>query len=79
MDTADRGAYGTLRQPWWLIGVAGVLAAFLILAFYTAVAAWVFAYIFKAATGALNASDLRRTGAAFQQMIADPLNALGDF
>ena len=32
----------------------GVLAAFLILAFYTEVAAWVFAYIFKALFGGLN-------------------------
>lgn len=35
-------------QPWWLVGAFGVFAAFLIMAFYSEVAAWVFAYIFKA-------------------------------
>ena len=44
-------AYGQAvpRQKWWAwIGYAGVLAAFLIMAFYTDVAGWVFAYVFKA-------------------------------
>jgi len=35
------------RQPWWAwIGGFGVVAAFLIMAFYTDVAGWVFAYVF---------------------------------
>jgi len=29
--------------PWWIVGAMGVLAAFLIMAFYTEVAGWVFA------------------------------------
>src|SRR5512133_3905505 len=41
------------KQPWWLVGAAGVLSAFLILAFYTEVAGWVFAYIFKSLFGAV--------------------------
>jgi len=43
-------AYGDVMpgQKFWAgIGVAGVLAAFLIMAFYTDVAGWVFAYVFK--------------------------------
>lgn len=32
-------------QPWWLIAAMGVSAAFLIMSFYSEVAAWVFAYI----------------------------------
>jgi NSS family neurotransmitter:Na+ symporter len=43
-------AYGAVvpGQKFWAgIGVAGVLAAFLIMAFYTDVAGWVFAYVFK--------------------------------
>src|SRR5512143_3436520 len=47
---APRNAAGR-QEPWWLVGGMGALAAFLILAFYTEVAAWVFAYIFKAAFG----------------------------
>src|SRR5690606_35698925 len=34
--------------PWWLVGLSGMSAAFLILSFYSEVVAWVFAYIFKA-------------------------------
>ena len=43
-------AYGTLipgQRFWAGIGMAGVAAAFLIMAFYTDVAGWVFAYVFK--------------------------------
>ncbi len=43
-------AYGTVvpgQKSWAGIGVAGVAAAFLIMAFYTDVAGWVFAYVFK--------------------------------
>jgi NSS family neurotransmitter:Na+ symporter len=43
-------AYGTVvpGQKFWAgIGLAGVAAAFLIMAFYTDVAGWVFAYVFK--------------------------------
>lgn len=62
--------------PWWLIGAAGVLSAFLILAFYTEVAAWVFAYIFKAAFGGLLSTNPEVTGQAFSQLISDPLQSL---
>jgi NSS family neurotransmitter:Na+ symporter len=43
-------AYGTVipgQRFWAGVGVAGVTAAFLIMAFYTDVAGWVFAYVFK--------------------------------
>ena len=43
-------------QPWWLIAAMGVLAAFLIMSFYSEVAAWVFAYIFKAVDGSIPVS-----------------------
>lgn len=64
------------RQPWWLIGVAGTVSAFLILAFYTEVAAWVFAYIFKAATGSLLSTNPEVTSQAFTQLVADPWQSL---
>ncbi|MGU5640343.1 sodium-dependent transporter [Aeromonas caviae] len=44
-------------QPWWLIAAMGVSAAFLIMSFYSEVAAWVFAYIFKAASGEILSTD----------------------
>lgn len=63
-------------KPWWLVGAAGVVSAFLILAFYTEVAAWVFAYIFKAAFGGLLSTNPEVTGQAFNQLITDPWQSL---
>jgi neurotransmitter:Na+ symporter, NSS family len=64
------------RRPWWLVGAAGVAAAFLILAFYTEVAAWVFAYIFKAALGGLNSSDPKVLAAEFSSLISNPVQSI---
>ena len=64
------------RQPWWLIGVAGMLAAFLILSFYSEVVAWVFAYVVKALRGSILSSDPQVTEAAFNALISDPLQSL---
>ncbi|MGV8892598.1 MAG: sodium-dependent transporter [Burkholderiaceae bacterium] len=59
-------------QPWWLIGAFGMLAAFLILSFYSEVVAWVFAYVFKAIGGSILSSDRSVTEAAFGALISDP-------
>ena len=64
------------NQPWWLVGVAGVLAAFLIMAFYTEVAAWVFAYVFKSLAGRLISTDPAVTSAAFNSLVSSPLQSL---
>jgi NSS family neurotransmitter:Na+ symporter len=64
------------RLPWWLVGVAGVVAAFLILSFYSEVVAWVFAYVFKAIGGSILSSDPHVTEAAFTSLISDPLQSL---
>ncbi|WP_226377693.1 sodium-dependent transporter [Citrifermentans bremense] len=64
------------RETWSLIGAAGVLSAFLILAFYTEVAGWVFAYIFKAASGSILSADPKVTSAAFEKLIADPVQSV---
>ncbi|PRP70635.1 transporter [Chromobacterium amazonense] len=63
-------------QPWWLIGAFGVFAAFLIMAFYSEVAAWVFAYIFKAIGGDILSRDPKVTSGAFTALISDPLQSL---
>ncbi len=64
------------RTPWWLVGAAGVLSAFLILAFYTEVAGWVLAYVVRAAAGSLASSDPAATGQAFTQLITSPMESL---
>ena len=79
---AKSDAVTTLRtlapagQPWWLIGAFGVVAAFLIMAFYTEVAAWVFAYVFKALRGDILSSNPAVTSAAFKGLISDPVQSL---
>ncbi|TFW21175.1 sodium-dependent transporter [Duganella callida] len=62
--------------PWWLVGVAGMVAAFLILSFYSEVVAWVFAYVFKAIGGSILSSDRHVTESAFGSLISDPLQSL---
>jgi neurotransmitter:Na+ symporter, NSS family len=64
------------RESWALIGAAGVLSAFLILAFYTEVAGWVFAYVFKAASGSVLSTDPKVTSAAFERLITDPFQSI---
>ncbi|HCE16713.1 MAG TPA: transporter [Anaerolinea thermolimosa] len=64
------------RQPWWLIGAGGALAAFLIMAFYSEVAGWVLAYIFKAASGSILSTDPSVTSQAFQSLVTNPWQAL---
>ena len=79
---AKSDAVTTLRtlappgQYWWLIGAFGVLAAFLIMSFYSEVAAWVFAYVFKSVSGEILSSDPAQTSAAFNALVSDPVQSL---
>lgn len=66
----------TGRTPWWLVGAAGVLSAFLILAFYTEVAGWVFTNVLKAFSGGLLSTDPAVTSQAFGSMVTDPVMSL---
>ncbi|HNQ37139.1 MAG TPA: sodium-dependent transporter, partial [Prolixibacteraceae bacterium] len=56
--SARQNPYGAFRKlapgkPWYLVGLMGVAAAFMILAFYTTVAGWTLEYIYQAITGGL--------------------------
>lgn len=54
-------AYGGVvpgQKFWSGIGIAGLVAAVLIMAFYSDVAGWVFAYVFKAGSAALGGAAL---------------------
>lgn len=64
------------KQPWWLVSAAGVLAAFLIMAFYTEVAGWVFAYVFKAIGGGILSTNPDVTSAAFNSLVSNPIQSL---
>ena len=60
------------KTLWWLIGASGVLAAFVIMAYYTEVAGWVFAYVAKAFSSSLLTTDSAVTTAAFGNLVANP-------
>jgi NSS family neurotransmitter:Na+ symporter len=56
--SAQKNPYGAFKalapgKPWYLIGLMGVAAAFMILAFYTTVAGWTLEYFYQAVTGNL--------------------------
>jgi NSS family neurotransmitter:Na+ symporter len=79
--TARGDAISSLKKlapgkAWWLIGASGILASFLIMAFYTEVAAWVFAYIVKAVQGAILSTNPAVTGAAFAELVSNPVQSL---
>lgn len=71
------GAFQQLapKRPWYLIGVSGVVSALLIMGFYTVVCGWIYAYIFKAATGALAVAP-EQTGAIFDALYTSPIQPL---
>ncbi len=59
-------------HAWRWLGGCGVLAGFLILSYYSVVAGWTLAYIFRAAGGAFAGQDAAGIGATFNGFIADP-------
>lgn len=64
------------KAPWWLIGALGILSAFLIMGFYTEVAGWVFAYIFKAMSGSILSTSSEVTTAAFTSLVTNSVLSL---
>lgn len=56
--SAQRNPFGAFKllapgKPWFLIGLMGVVAAFMILAFYSVVAGWTLEYIYQSLIGHL--------------------------
>jgi len=49
------GAFKALapKKYWWLIGAAGLVTGIIILSYYSVIAGWTLAYLFKAITGTL--------------------------
>lgn len=61
-----------LSRGWGLMGWIGVLAGFLILSFYSVVAGWALAYVFKAGSGSFTGLDADASSAMFGAMLASP-------
>ena len=66
----------TPRRTWWVTGALSVLAAALILAFYSDVAGWVFAYVPKALSGGVATTDPLVAARIFGELLASPWESL---
>ncbi len=74
ITTFDRLAPG--QHAWKFIGWMGFAAALLIMAFYSEVAGWVYAYIFKAMSGEILTTDPKVAGGVFGALVSDPTSSL---
>jgi NSS family neurotransmitter:Na+ symporter len=58
---------------WWqLLGWMGILSGFLILSFYSVIAGWTLAYVFRAGSGAFAGADATVAKEMFDGLISDP-------
>jgi len=69
------GAFAKLRSkgPWKIIGYMGILSAFFILFFYSAVAGWIYSYIFKAIRGVFNGTSQKDMQNIFDRTVTGPI------
>jgi NSS family neurotransmitter:Na+ symporter len=73
VDSAVKVAREAGAGTWWaIIGWFGMLAAFLILTFYSVVAGWILAYIPIAASGEFLGTTGETAGEAFGALVSDP-------
>ncbi len=63
-------------RHWYLLGVMGVFAGFIILTFYSIVAGWTVAYVFQAMSGVFIGADAQQTQDLFGDLVSDPKRLL---
>ncbi|HFD11657.1 MAG TPA: sodium-dependent transporter, partial [Crenotrichaceae bacterium] len=61
---------------WWLVGLMGVMAGFLILSYYSVVAGWTLVYAIKMITGAFWGMGASEISGVYDQLISDPVQLL---
>lgn len=61
---------------WAFMGLAGILASFLILTFYVVVAGWSFSYIFTAGRGAFTDASPEAIESIFNDFLANPMRLI---
>ncbi|MBB3230656.1 sodium-dependent transporter [Halomonas stenophila] len=59
-------------RAWMLVGISGILGAFLILSFYSVIGGWSLYYTLNSVTGAFSGQDADGIGALFNAMLASP-------
>ncbi|MCA1918055.1 MAG: sodium-dependent transporter [Flavobacterium piscis] len=72
------GAFRKLSpgKPWWLIGLMGIVAAFVILSFYTTVAGWTLEYIVQSITGGFHNKSTTELADDFNNFTASSFRPL---
>lgn len=78
---SKRNAFGAFKNlapgsPWKLVGMLGVAAAFMILAFYGVVAGWSIDYVAKALSGSFSAKSPEEMGSMFLSFIENPVTPI---
>ncbi len=66
----------TPDKPWYLTGIMGVAASFMILSFYGVVAGWTLEYVYLAITNAFKGQDPAALSEGFNNFISDPVRPL---
>jgi NSS family neurotransmitter:Na+ symporter len=61
-----------VAPAWQLLGWMGILAGLLILSFYSVIAGWTLAYVFRAGAGMFTGIDADAANAIFSDLVADP-------
>jgi len=57
---------------WRWVGMMGIIAGFLILSYYSVIAGWILAYVFRSATGVFTGADPEAIAGVFSDLVADP-------
>lgn len=78
---AQRNALGSFRKlapdkPWYMVGMMGIVAAFMILAFYSTIAGWTLEYLVQAITNSFDgksAGELKTSFEKFQSGTFRPI------
>lgn len=60
------------HKLWTLLGWMGVLAGFLILSYYSVIAGWAMAYVFRTGSGAIQVADSAVIQQIFSDLVSDP-------
>lgn len=61
-----------LSQHWHLLGWMGVVSGFIILSYYSVIAGWTLAYIFRTGAGVFVDADATLTKQIFTDLVSDP-------
>ncbi len=72
---SQSNAFGAFRKlspgsAWWIIGLMGIVAAFVILSFYSTVAGWTLEYVYQAFSGNFAGKDINQLNSDFANFTA---------